>query len=131
MVSCSDATAGTLADPGYGGIVGSDVLRRFTATFDYPRSRLSLHPNAAFSEPFEFDLAGLFMFVDEGIRVFSVVDGSPAAQAGIRPGDRIRTDRALDELRRAFRSKPGRSFTLELERAGQSFTTAIEQRRLV
>lgn len=46
LVSCCGATEETSR------MIGSEILRRFTVTFDYPSSRLYLRPNAAFKEPF-------------------------------------------------------------------------------
>jgi predicted aspartyl protease len=131
VVNLSQARAGTLADPGFGGILGSEIIRRFTATFDYPGSRLLLEPNASCEEPFEFDLSGLFLTGGDAVEVFSVVEGSPAAEAGIQPGDRVMTDVPLDELRRSLRSEPGVEHTLELEREGTRLTATFCLRRLV
>jgi hypothetical protein len=131
LVNLSQARAGTLADQGFGGIVGSEILRRFTATFDYPGSRLLLERNADFEEPFEFDLSGLFLMGGDGIEVFSVVPESPAAEAGIRAGDRVLTDQPLDELRKSLRTEPGAEHTLELEREGSRFTASFRLKRLI
>jgi hypothetical protein len=131
LVNLSQAKAGTMADQGFGGIIGSEVLRRFTATFDYPASRLLLEPNAQFDEPFEFDLSGLFLIGGDTAEVFSVVDGSPAAEAGILQGDRVLTELPLDELRKSLRAEPGAERTLELERAGRRFTASFRLRRLI
>jgi hypothetical protein len=132
VVNLSQARAGTLADRGFGGIIGSEVLRRFTATFDYPGSRLLLEPNAHFGEAFEFDLSGIFLMGgEEGIEVFSVVAGSPAAEAGIRQGDRILTELPLDELRKSLRAEPGAEHTLELDRDGRRFNASFRLRRLI
>jgi C-terminal processing protease CtpA/Prc len=127
----SPAQSGTLAEHGYGGIVGSEILRRFTATFDYPEARMLLEPNAHFGEPFDFDMSGLYLAGDERIEVLRVVDDSPAAEAGIREGDRVLTDRPLEELRRALRSEPGVEHVLELERDGRRFAAAFRLRRLI
>jgi Aspartyl protease/PDZ domain len=131
VVNLSQARAGTLADPGFGGIVGSEIIRRFRARFDYPASRLLLEPNAHFDEPFEFDLSGLYLIGGDGIEVFRVVEGSPAAEAGIREGDRIVTGQPLDELRKALRTEPGVEHTLEVERDGRRFSASFRLRRLV
>jgi predicted aspartyl protease len=131
LVNLSQAQAGTLADRGFGGIIGSEVLRRFTATFDYPGSSLLLEPNAHFDQPFEFDFSGLFLTGADWIEVFSVIDGSPAAEAGIRPGDRIVGNVPLDELRKSLRAEPGMEHTLEIERGGQRFAVSLRLRRLI
>jgi hypothetical protein len=131
IVNLSQARAGTLADPGYGGIVGSEILRRFTATFDYPGSRLLLEPNAFYDDPFEYDMSGLFLTGGERIEVFSVVEGSPAAEAGVLRGDRVVGDVPLDELRKSLRSQPGAEHEIVLDRGGRRLTVRFRLGRLV
>ncbi len=46
IVACCGATDATSR------IIGTEVLRRFTVTFDYPSSRLFLQPNRALHQPF-------------------------------------------------------------------------------
>jgi PDZ domain len=131
VVSFSQAQAGTLADSGYGGIVGSELLRRFTATFDYAHEELLLAPGSAFVEPFEFDLSGLFLVASEGVRVHSVVTDSPAARARIQPGDRILTAGSLEQLRRELRQSVGDERVLSVERDGRRSEVRFELERLI
>src|SRR5579872_863976 len=49
IVSCCGATDATSK------LIGSEVLRRFTVTFDYPSSRMFLAPNSYFDKPFSLD----------------------------------------------------------------------------
>jgi hypothetical protein len=46
IVACCGATEATSR------MIGTDVLRRFTVTFDYPSSRLFLRPNRSLHAPF-------------------------------------------------------------------------------
>lgn len=91
VVSFSADTAGALADTSFAGIIGADFLSRFTVILDYKRSQIFLEKNAGFGAPFEFDMCGI-RFVMEGerfdlLKVFVVYEGTPAALAGIAPGD--------------------------------------------
>ncbi|MBV9497153.1 MAG: aspartyl protease family protein, partial [Acidobacteria bacterium] len=93
ITSFSTATSGAEADPNVDGLIGGDILKRFTLTIDYPHERLLLAKNAAFGEPFEFDMSGAyFVAVDEKLdrfRVDNVIAGSPAANAGVAAGDEL------------------------------------------
>ncbi|MGH9766419.1 MAG: aspartyl protease family protein [Blastocatellia bacterium] len=52
----SQAGKGELASNSNIGIIGGEILRRFTAIFDYSRKRMILEPNAALDEPCEHDM---------------------------------------------------------------------------
>jgi predicted aspartyl protease len=97
------ATSGGEADPvgltlasGERGVLGSNVLRRFRVTLDYPRSELVLDPVPVSAREEEaiaqFGLVGpgiVLRAAGQGMTVRHVVTGSPAAKAGVRPGDRV------------------------------------------
>lgn len=141
VVDCSTDTTGVLASDNFSGIIGADVLSRFDVTIDYARSLLVLDKNVAFAVPSEFDMGGI-RFTMEGerfdtIKVFSVFEPSPAAEAGIVPGDVVKTidgrpagSFTREELRRHM-EREGATVRLEIERAGGTTTTAIRLRRLV
>ncbi len=88
-------SAGRVAVPGSAGNIGGLVLRRFRVIFDYPRRRLILEPNATFGEPFEYDMSGLALMAAppefRSFRVLRVIEGSPASELDIRPGDEVET----------------------------------------
>lgn len=124
------------------GILGGEILERFRAIFDRSRGRLILEPPAADSaQGFDWDAAGLFLS-SEGpdygvVRVLSVSDGTPAAVAGLRIGDRIisvdgraASDITLDGMRGLFRI-PDRTYTLVLERDHRRLEIELVTRRLI
>jgi hypothetical protein len=105
------ATSGGGKDPagltlasGERGVLGANVLRRFRVTLDYPRSELVLEaqPKAGVLDEglAEFGLVGPGIVLRAeagGFAVRHVVAESPAARAGIRPGEKVLAidDRAL------------------------------------
>ncbi|HEV8629459.1 MAG TPA: aspartyl protease family protein [Thermoanaerobaculia bacterium] len=90
IVSLGKPTASFGADHPWDGIVGGGVLSRFQVTFDYPRRRLLLVPNACFAAPFRQDaLAMLLVDAPEGARVAALRPRGQADRAGLRSGDVI------------------------------------------
>lgn len=86
---------GAFASSAAQGNIGGYLLRRFTLIFDYRRHRIIFEPTAAFSAPFDRAFSGL-RIEGEGaehktLRIKAVLRGSPAALAGLEPGDVIAT----------------------------------------
>jgi hypothetical protein len=86
-----EATWGAASVLGQNGMVGNEVLRRFTAVFDYGRRLLYLAPGERFHEPFEWPMTGfLFEVSPEGVlEITEVIPASPSTENDIRPGDRV------------------------------------------
>ena len=82
--------SGTLSSASIAGIVGNEILAHFSVTFDYRRGEAWFADGRAAAAP-AFDRAGLMVEKErpEAFRVLSVIPGSPAAEAGIAPGDEI------------------------------------------
>jgi len=81
---------GGLADPSIAGNVGAGILRRFTLTFDYPGKRIFFEKNASFAAPDTFDRAGFWINAAPGaFEIVDIVAGGPAAEAGLRAGEKI------------------------------------------
>lgn len=122
------------------GNIGGEILRRFTVTFDYSRRQMFLEPNASYGEPFEYDMLGALLMLDEGGTSFlvrRVVDGSPAREAGIREGDLVvgvdgapSSGMTLEQARRMLRT-PGRTLELALRRGGEESRVRVTLRRLL
>ena len=90
LVGLSGARSGALASEDYAGNIGNQLLERFKCTLDYQRRMLYLEPGARFGKPDAFSRSGLLLAKTDGIvRAAQVVEGSPAARAGIRTGDQV------------------------------------------
>jgi hypothetical protein len=73
------------------GNVGGAVLKRFAVTFDYPRRRLYFERQFA-DHPDPYDRAGLWLSGSadgHAFEVFDVIARGPAAEAGLKVGDRV------------------------------------------
>lgn len=134
------ADGGVLASTRQGdGNLGADILRRFVVYLDYARSRLILERHAGTDEPFETDMSGLSFSLQTdgaGLVVDFVVPESPAAVAGIQPGDVITqidgrpvTRATPSPLKERFR-RQGQRVTLSVSRRGVVQTVSFTTRRL-
>jgi hypothetical protein len=84
------AASGTFASKTAAGNLGAGLLRRFHVLIDVPRSRLVLAPQVAVDAPFDRDRLGIQVERSgESLIVVHVADGSPAAAAQWRIGERI------------------------------------------
>lgn len=78
------------AYPQLGGLIGNDILRRFTVTLNYGKREIHIIPNGHYHDAFDYSYTGLgIYFVDGRIVVEDVIERSPGAIAGFRPGDVI------------------------------------------
>ncbi len=124
---------GALSSAELVGNLGNDVLRRFVLYLDYARHRVILEPGKDFRRDFPHDRSGLgLMISDSGaVTVAYAAAGTPAADAGLEPGDVILTANGrpvgLESLRRSLRQRPGTKYVLGIERgdACQSLTITL------
>lgn len=75
------------------GVIGNGILSRFNYYIDYLHNTLYLKPLRSYNKEFLYDKSGLTLVAAgenlERIIVQDVIQGSPAAIAGIVPGDEI------------------------------------------
>jgi predicted aspartyl protease len=112
------------------GVLGGELLSRFTVIIDYYRKRMYLKKNYSFRRPFEYNMSGLeFMAQGKDLDKFeikSVRKGSPGHQAGIQEGDLVVMLNGLDASRltmshifSVMNSRDGRKIRLTIRRKGQ------------
>jgi hypothetical protein len=92
-ITFAQDTVGLMASKDYAGLIGAEFWERFTIAFDNPGRRIWLTPNRNYAEPAEYDESGLRIGAEgPGFHKFvvsRVLPQSPAADAGIMPGDVI------------------------------------------
>lgn len=138
MLSHDRAVA--LAASQYDGIIGAEVLSRYTVIFDLARQRVFFEPNARAALPIEFDMSGISLAGNGGegpLTVFRVLEGSPAAEMGVKEGDQIvevdrRPVRGIDRdtVHESFKAD-GQERLLKINRAGETLEVRIRLRRMV
>jgi hypothetical protein len=122
------------------GFVGNGLLERFTVIFDYSHHRLILEPNASLGDPFTANMTGIGVDAASdparGFEVMHVSDGSVAATAGVRAGDRIVEINGVLCSTLTFESfhqmltAEGAAFTLKIERGEQKINIRFQTPRL-
>jgi len=137
----SSAKVGAFADSGSDGNVGSGLLKRFVATFDYSKKTLYLKrlakPDA---DTGRFDRVGMWVNMSaDGLRVMDIAPGGPADDAGLKVGDTISgmggrsvVGRELSDVRNELKlvaiGEPFRISYLREDRAG---TAIVAPRNLI
>lgn len=124
------------------GILGNQILNRFEVTIDYLHEKLYLIPNKALKDKFNFDKSGLIL-ASSGIglnkfTVFGVIPSSPAQEAGILPGDQIKTLNGIpvafftmESLTNKMRKKSGKKIRLKMRRNGIKIKRHFVLRELI
>jgi len=112
------------------GILGNQILERYTVTLDYFRGYLYLAPNRKAKKSFPIDKTGLVVIASgpdlNTFLVHAVLNGSPAQEAGIKPGDVIlRINYAsfrlldIDNIYHIFSRRAGKKIRMKVERNGE------------
>jgi hypothetical protein len=134
------ATGGAFASTLLGGNLGSQVFRNFIMTFDYPHRALYLRKSPDFGYPMSYDRTGVHLDLSARgeIVVKEVNEGSPAALAGLRPGDRlVAIDRrrvegqAYSTVEDWFAPLAGQKLDVEILRGGQRKHFTITAKELL
>jgi hypothetical protein len=136
VVGLSEDTGGALSRSDLDGIIGGELLRRFTVVFDYPHERLILDPNSHFKDSSDRGRTGIRLIADgpdlHMFKVFAVTEGSPAANAGVKPGDFVTTidgrplgDASLDDVRHLLDQPDHAAYTLGLRREGSVLSLTV------
>ena len=129
-------------DAGAGGValVGGEILRRFTVIFDFAHSRMILEPNEHLKDAFLFDASGVTLrLVPESgdFAVHSVMQGSPAGDAGMHEGDLIQSIDGLPSKRVTLRQvqcifeRVGAEHHLTIRRGNELLNFDIKLRKLL
>ncbi|MEA3013510.1 MAG: hypothetical protein QOD42_2055 [Sphingomonadales bacterium] len=141
VANFSSNSGGDDAAPGDAGQIGGELLSRFIATYDYRRGLMRLRPGRRYRDPLRFDASGLSLVAaapDFAVkRVRLVLPDTPAAEAGLRPGDRLlhfdgtpAGRLTLGRIRVALR-QPGRAHRLDVLRDRRRRSIRLVTRTLI
>lgn len=142
LVNFSQDEKGVLATSQFfEGNIGSEILRRFKVIFDYPRNRMILEKTSQSDMPFETDMSGAFLIAEGAdfntFKVRSVIENSPATEAGLREGDLITAinneaaiNFTLEQIRQMFKQN-GREYKLTVRRNAETLQIKLRLRKLI
>ncbi|NAY91918.1 PDZ domain-containing protein [Muricauda sp. JGD-17] len=113
-------------DASFDGVIGGELISRFTIAFNYATKEIHLKPNAKKDNPIRWDLIGMLLAqTDKGIEVLHVYKNSPADHAQIQKGDLIafiNGKRAeaigLPKIWETFHTKEGLAIALIISKDG-------------
>jgi hypothetical protein len=74
--------------PYLGGLIGSDILRRFNIILNYGKRDIYMIPNSHFGDPFDYAYSGIELYFVNGLIIIGdVAKNSPAEKAGVKEED--------------------------------------------
>jgi predicted aspartyl protease len=123
------------------GLIGGEILRRFKVIVDYKRERVILEASNRLASPFEFDMSGMSLAAPgpdfRTYRVRTLVEGSPAAEAGVKVGDiitaissRPAAEMTLSQIRQMLR-EARTEYVLSIKRGDDLMQIKIKTRKLI
>lgn len=121
------------------GTVGSQLLSRFNLFFDYAQKKLYFKPNENFKNPYSYNVAGIEITqIIPSVtltEVMTVWENSPAAKAGVLPGDQVievngksAFTMSLNEIRKIFETPSSTPLSLTLKRDQDEITVKIDMK---
>jgi hypothetical protein len=133
--------AGAFAANDVAGNIGGAILKQFTVTFVYTRRRLVFEKNRSFGRRDTYDRAGMWLSGSADgkyFEVFDVVASGPAAEAGLKAGDRVLAidgrsaqELPLIEARTELKDARRKSVRLTVESNGGTREVVVNLRDLV
>jgi Periplasmic protease len=124
------------------GIIGNGVLSRFTVMIDYYRSQLYLKPRKRYNRKFSYDRSGIITIASgvklENFEIKDILPNSPAAQAGLLPGDRIinisglsKAFLTLPAINKKLKGKVGKKKKVVVKRNGERMVFKFRLKKLI
>jgi hypothetical protein len=129
MISFSYGGTDTVFTADEIGVLGSSLFRNFVIYCDYAREQLIVEKGDDFNKEFPEDKAGLTFIRSENgeFEVFFVAQGTPAAKAGFRQGDTVKSINgihvqyigSLSAIRKMLTEEPGTEYAFIVDRNGK------------
>ncbi len=141
IVSFPDSATigGILAASKRDGTIGSQILSRFNLIFDYNNKKMYFKPNIYFKSKYSYNVSGIEITQITPqlplTEVMSVWENSPAAKAGVLPGDHIIEINGnsafymqMNEIRKIFETATNIPMILVIRRGEQELSVTIDMK---
>ena len=124
------------------GLIGNQILSRYTLLIDYIRGRVFVQPRSKVNKRFRYDRSGLSLVASgsdlEQITVFTVTPDTPASEVGLQKGDQIKSLNgiptslmSLQGVINRLKKRPGKKIKMVIERDGEKFKVKFKLRNLI
>lgn len=124
------------------GLIGNQILSRFTVILDYIQGRVYMAPNRNYKKKFKYDRSGLSLAASgaslEDFMVINVVPDSPADEAGIQRGDIIKKINGLPSdfmtlhsVLNRLKKRPGKRIRMTVLRGEEKIKVSFRLRDLI
>ncbi|HWA32499.1 MAG TPA: aspartyl protease family protein, partial [Cyclobacteriaceae bacterium] len=118
------------------GVIGGELLSRFTVIYNFAGEKIYFKKNSTFARKFHFNMSGITLKAKGArLRRFEVTDvraNSAAEKVGIQPGDELLSinglpvsDLDLNSINAFFNSKPGKKVRVDILRGTQRIHTTF------
>jgi hypothetical protein len=129
-------------ETGRNGSVGADLLRHFDLTIDYANRKMYFKPNNNYKLPFEHDMSGLEVYIEEGksnrFYVERIEPNSPGTTAGFLVGDEIVSinfnsvkSMDLENIGNLFKAGDGRTVLIEIFRKSENMYKVLTLKKRI
>ncbi len=124
------------------GIIGNQILNRFTVTIDFSKKKIHLKPNRHFKDKFEYDKSGLILIGSgkslRSISVQYIVPDSPADKNDFQKGDILLSINyfstrffSLSDITRKLAKREGKKVRIKIKRGEQTIVKRIVLKELI
>lgn len=123
---------------GNAGAIGASIIRKFVMTLDYSARKVYFRKSSFFGDAYDVDRSGIFLSFEQGkCLLVEVVEGSPAASAGLQANDELVAVDGVEisaqhplKVRTAFRGAAGSKVKVTVLRDGKRVNAELTLRDL-
>jgi predicted aspartyl protease len=124
------------------GLIGGDLLHRFTVIFDFSKEKLYLKPNKFIKRLFEYDKSGIIPIASGATLsqfiVYDVLPNTPGAEVDVQRGDEIikigwvpTQFLSLAIINDIFQGREGKKINITLKRNGVKIKKSFRLRKYI